>query len=212
MKTSRIQIISSILALFPGIITVVKLVQNALSANPVQTTTIVTGRTAIYLLIFSLFCTPLYNIFKMSTFIRLRKTSGLFAFFYAGIHFYIFAVIDYESNLSWILPEIIQKPFLQIGLAALFLLFLLAVTSFQAIMILLGIWWKRIHNLIYLTTTIIIIHITIASKGNIFKPIIYGGLFLFAMLWRFPPLKNISIKHLPGWARDLNTFLIKPVQ
>jgi sulfoxide reductase heme-binding subunit YedZ len=145
----------------------------------------------------------------MSVFIRIRKTFGLYAFYYSLAHFLIFSVIDYELNLSWILPELTQKPFLQIGLAALTLLLLLALTSLQTIKNTLGIWWKRIHSLVYIITALIIVHIILASKGDIIEAIILLGLFLFAMLWRISPLKKISIQNAPKWARDLNTFLIQ---
>ena len=209
MKFSRIQIIISLISLLPATIICFLLIQDTLSANPIRTITGITGQTAIYLLLVSLFCTPLNNIFKMSVFIHIRKTFGLFAFYYSLAHFLIFSVIDYELNLSWILPEITQKPFLQIGLTALILLLLLALTSLQTIKISIGIWWKRIHNLVYIITALIIVHITLASKGDIIEPIILMGLFLFAMLWRTSPLKKISIQNKPKWARDLNTFLIQ---
>jgi methionine sulfoxide reductase heme-binding subunit len=209
MKFTRIQIIINLISLLPATIICFLLIQDTLSANPIQTVTVVTGRTAIYMLLFSLFCTPLNNIFKMSVFIRIRKTVGLYAFYYSLVHFLIFSVIDYELNLSWILPELTQKPFLQIGLAALTLLLLLALTSLQTIKNTLGIWWKRIHSLVYIITALIIVHIILASKGDIIEAIILMGLFLFAMLWRISPLKKISIQNAPKWAHDLNTFLIQ---
>ena len=209
MKFTRIQIIINFLSLLPATIIYFLLIQDTLSANPIQTVTGITGRTAIYLLLVSLFCTPLNNILKMSVFIRIRKTVGLFAFYYSFVHFLIFSVIDYELNLSWILPELTQKPFLQIGIVALILLALLALTSLKTIKNTLGIWWKRIHRLVYIITTLIIVHITLASKGDIIEPIILGSLFLFAMLWRISPLKKISIQNMPKWTRDLNTFLIQ---
>jgi len=209
MKFTRIQIIINFLSLLPAAIIGVPLIRGTLSANPIQTATVITGRTAIYLLLISLYCTPLNNILKMSVFIRLRKTVGLYAFFYSLAHFLIFSAIDYELNLSWIIPEFAQKPFLQIGLAALILLLLLALTSLKTLKISLGFWWKRIHSLVYLITSLVIVHVALASKGNIIEPIILGSLFLFAMLWRISPLKKISIQNTPQWARDLNTFLIQ---
>ena len=209
MKFTRIQIIINFLSLLPATIIYFLLIQDTLSANPIQTVTGITGRTAIYLLLVSLFCTPLNNILKMSVFIQIRKTVGLFAFYYSLVHFLIFSVIDYELILSWILPELTQKPFLQIGIVALTLLVLLALTSLKTIKNTLGIWWKRIHRLVYIITALIIVHITLASKGDIIEPIILGSLFLFAMLWRISPLKKISIQNMPKWTRDLNTFLIQ---
>jgi sulfoxide reductase heme-binding subunit YedZ len=209
MKTSKIQVGTNTIALLSGIALLIQVSLGTLSANPIHTATVLTGHIAIYLLLASLFCSPINNLLKMSMFLWIRKTFGLYAFYYALIHFLIFSVFDYQLNLQWIIPEIVQKPFLQIGFAALFLLLLLALTSIQIFKKMLGKWWKRIHNLVYLIIILIIIHITLASKGDLIEPIILGGLFLFAMLWRIPPLKNISIQNMPKWSRDLNTFLIQ---
>jgi len=85
----------------------------------------------------------------------------------------------------------------------------LALSSLQTIKKLLGVWWKRIHYLVYPITALIIVHIILASKGDILNPVILGGLFLFALLWRINPLKNVSIKNTPQWAQNLNSFLIQ---
>ena len=208
MKLKRIQIIGNIICLIPAAIICFLLFQNSLSANPIRTVTSITGQTAIYLLLDSLFCSPLHRILKMSVFIHLRKILGLYSFYYSFVHFFIFSAIDFELNPRWLIPEISQKPFLQIGLMALILLLLLAVTSINKIKISLGKWWKRIHYVVYLVTALIIIHITIASKGNYFKPLILAGIYLVAMVLRIPPINKLSIKRLPSWARELNTKLV----
>jgi sulfoxide reductase heme-binding subunit YedZ len=199
--------ITNFIAALPAMILISRFRQGNLTANPIQAMTILTGRTAIYLLLISLFCSPFFNFSKMSMFIPVRKTTGLFAFYYSFAHFLIFSVVDYQLNFAWILPEFKQKPFLQIGLAALILLIPLAITSIQSIKKALGIWWKRIHRLVYVLTSLIMIHISMASKGDIIDPIILISVFLFALIWRFPLLQNIHLKRLPRWARNLNTFL-----
>ncbi|MDO9545305.1 MAG: protein-methionine-sulfoxide reductase heme-binding subunit MsrQ [Pelolinea sp.] len=207
MKITRIQIITNTISALPAAALILRLTQGNLSANPIQAMTILTGRTAVYLLLISLFCTPLFNILNMSMFIQIRKTTGLFAFYYSLFHFLIFSVLDYQLNFAWILPEIKQKPFLQIGFGALILLGALAITSIQSIKKSLGKWWARIHRLVYVLASLIMIHISLASKGDIIDPIILISVFLFAMVWRIPLLQNIHLQRQPKWARDLNTFL-----
>jgi len=147
----------------------------------------------------------------MSSFLRLRKTAGLYAFYYSLVHFLIFSGIDYQFNLEWLIPEITHKPFLIIGIIALILLFVLAITSIQNYKLKMGIWWKRIHLLVYGIAGLILIHVTLASKGDIIDPIILIGIYLFAMVLRLPFLRNKSIKKIPNWTRKLNTFLIEPL-
>jgi methionine sulfoxide reductase heme-binding subunit len=209
MKFSKIQVISCFFAFLPGVVLITRLIQGNLSANPIQEATILTGRTAVYLLLISLYCSPLFNFSKMSVFIPIRKTTGLFAFYYSLAHFFIFSVIDYQLNISWIKPEIQQKPFLQIGLIALLFLIPLAITSIQSIKRKIGKWWKRIHRLVYVLTSIVIIHISLASKGDIIDPLILLSIYTIAMAWRVPFFRKLRLSVLPIWARDLNTFLIQ---
>lgn len=210
MKFTRIQTSIILIAFLPAIILGIRIVTGNLSANPIQASTILTGRTAIYLLLISLFCTPLLNMLNLNMFISVRKTTGLFAFYYSFAHFIIFSVVDYQLNFSWILPEIKQKHFLKIGLAALIFLVPLAITSIQSIQKKLGLlWWKRIHKLVYLITALIMIHISLASKGDFIDPIILISFFLIALLLRLPPLRNIRAQKLPNWVRKLNAFLVQ---
>ena len=156
MKISKIQITTNIFASLPALFLIVRLLQGNLSANPIQAATILTGRSAIYLLLMSLYCSPLFKITKMSMFLPIRKITGLFAFYYSFAHFLIFSVLDYQLNILWIRPEIQQKPFLQVGLIALIFLVPLAITSIQPIKKKLGKWWKRIHRLVYGLTSLFI--------------------------------------------------------
>jgi len=210
MKISKIRVIGNLLAILPGAYLLYRIIASSLSANPIQTATIITGRSAAYLLLFSLFCSPLHRYLKISSFLRLRKIAGVYSFYYSLVHFLIFAAVDYQFNIKWLAPEVSQKPFLIIGIIALILLFLLAITSFQTIKRKMGIWWKRTHILVYGIAGLILIHVALASKGDIIDPIILIGIYLVALLLRLPYLRNKSIQKIPIWARKLNSFLIEP--
>jgi len=209
MKITRIQAITAAAASLPGVILAIQLFAGDLSANPIQASTIRTGRSALYLLFASLYCRPLFNFLGLSMFLQIRKTTGLFAFYYALIHFLIFSALDYQLNFSWILPELEQKPFLQIGLAALVLLIPLAITSNRSIKKSMGKWWGRIHKFVYLIGAMVVIHIALASKGDIIRPAVLISIFILALLWRIPPLKDLHVSRLPKWAYDLNAVLIQ---
>ena len=211
MKVSRIQILGHLISLVPGIVLIVLLISGTLSANPIQTATVVTGKTAVILILASLYGRPLQNISKMSVFLWLRKIFGLYGFYYSLAHFLIFAGVDYQFNWNWLWPELSGKPFLQIGLIALFLLLILALTSLNSLKTKLGSTWKKLHWLAYIIPAIIIAHIVIASKGDLFDPTIFFVVFAIAMILRLPLLKKVSIRNLPDWARKMNTFLIQKI-
>lgn len=208
MKISKIQILANLSFLIPFAYLGYQSLTGRLSANPIQTATLVTGRASVYAILISLYCSPIADTFKLSMFHRIRKISGLYAFYYAFAHFLIFAVLDYQLNLSWILPELQQKTFLQIGLIALLALIPLAVTSIGFLKHKMGASWRKLHKMVYVITALILLHVALASKGDIIDPAILIILYVIAMLFRLPKLKTLQIKSLPIWLRRLNTFLI----
>ena len=208
MKISRGQLFTAIFCLIPLGLIVINYARNDLTANPIQAVTLRTGRTAINLLVLSLACTPIRNLFGLTSFLKIRKSLGLFAFLYAALHFLIFAGLDFELNLSWIMDEVRYKPFIQIGLAALILLIPLAITSITKIQRKMGKWWGILHRLVYLVALLAIIHYLMATKGDILRPIIYAGITLFLLLLRVYPINKIKIAPKSGLFTSINSFLL----
>ena len=208
MKLTRGQLITTFLCLIPLAILLFEWRTVSLSANPIEALTQRTGRTAIILLLASLACTPLRRLFGLSALLLVRKTLGLAAFGYAALHFLVFAGLDFEFNPGWILPEIRQKFFIQIGLIALALLIPLAITSVQKLQRGMAGNWRRLHQLVYIIMALALWHYYIASKGDILLPLIYLVIFAILMLFRIPPLSKISIGSKPRWLQRLNQFLL----
>jgi len=209
MKISRGQFIAGVFSFIPLGLVLINYLRNDLTANPIQAATLRTGRTAINLLILSLACTPIRNILGLTSFIKIRKTLGLFAFLYAALHFLIFIGLDFEFNLSWIVDEIRFKPFIQIGLSALVLLIPLVITSFNKMQGIMGKWWKILHRIVYLAAILVIIHYLMATKGDIFRPIIYAAITFILLILRIPTLNKIEFQNESGWLKSINNFLLK---
>ncbi|MDK2981486.1 MAG: methionine sulfoxide reductase heme-binding subunit [Chloroflexota bacterium] len=208
MKITRGQIIAALLCLLPLAFLLIEWRSGRLGANPIEALTQRSGRTAVILLLASLACSPLRRLFGLSALLPVRKVLGLAAFGYATLHFLVFAGLDFQFNLGWILPEIRQKPFIQIGLIALLLLIPLAVTSLRRLQRRLGKDWQRLHRLAYPIMALALWHYFLASKGDILLPLIYIGLFVLFMLFRIPPLSKISIDSRTGALQRLNRFLL----
>ncbi len=165
MKPTRGQLITAFLCLIPLAILFFEWRSGSLSANPIETLTQRTGRTAVILLLASLVCTPLRSMFGLSALLPIRKTLGLAAFGYAALHFLVFAGLDFEFNLGWIVPEIRQKFFIQIGLIALGLLIPLAITSVQKFQRGMAGNWRRLHRLVYPVMALVLWHYSRLSRG-----------------------------------------------
>jgi sulfoxide reductase heme-binding subunit YedZ len=208
MKINRGQFITAVLCLIPLVLIISNYWRNDLTANPIQAATLRTGRTAINLLILSLACTPIRYIFELTSFMKIRKTLGLFSSLYAALHFLIFVGLDFEFNLSWIIGEVRFKPFIQIGLAALLILIPLAITSINKIQIKMGKPWISLHRLVYLAAILANIHYLMATKGDLLRPIIYAVLTFFLLLLRIPPFHNIKLAQNNQWLKSVNAFLM----
>ena len=208
MKPTRGQLIAALACLIPLAILLFDWHNGSLSANPIEALTQRTGRSAVILLLASLACTPLRRLLGLSALLPVRKTLGLAAFGYAALHLLVFAGLDFEFNLSWILPEIRQKFFIQIGLIALVLLIPLAITSARKLQRVMGKRWGRLHRLVYLIMALALWHYYLASKGDILLPLIYLVIFAILMLFRIPPLSKISIGSKSRGLQRLNRFLL----
>jgi sulfoxide reductase heme-binding subunit YedZ len=168
-----------------------------LSANPIQDLERRTGRHAITLLVLLLLCTPINTLFKWSEPLKRRRALGLYTFMYATIHVIIFTDLDYGLAWSRLYQEVLQKPRLIVGLLAFLLLIPLAITSFDIWKKRLGKNWKRLHQLVYLTAPLVVLHYVWSKKGNILtlqgevsKPLTYGIIIAIFLIFRIPPVRK----------------------
>jgi len=171
---------------------------NNLTINPIQAATQRTGRTAITLLTLTLACTALRTLTGIPLFGSYKKPLGLYAFFYAVIHFLIFTVWDYGLVSSRILRQFVEKPYLWLGLTGLVILTLLALTSNRWWKTKMKQNWKKLHRLVYAAGVIVVFHDFLAQKadltrlqGNVILPLIYGVLIITLLVLRIPVVKRL---------------------
>ncbi len=192
-RASLLRGVVHIVGWLPLIILIIRWQTNNLTVNPIQAATRFTGDWALIFLLLSLACTPLYILFKWRFPLKFRRPLGLYAFLYAGIHFLIYVWIDYGWAWEYILPSLREKPFILAGASALFILLLLALTSFDFSPRWLGKSWKRLHRLVYLAGILVILHFAWASKGDLFRlsgeilrPLIAGVILTALLIIRLP--------------------------
>jgi methionine sulfoxide reductase heme-binding subunit len=149
-----------------------------LGANPIELITRSTGTWTLVGLAVTLSITPLRKLLNWPWLLRLRRTAGLLAFFYASLHFTTYIWFDRFFDLDDIIKDIIKRPFITVGFAAFVLLIPLAVTSNNAIIKKLGArLWQRIHYLVYLIAILAVIHYWWLVKKDLTQPIIYACVF-----------------------------------
>ncbi|HJR81975.1 MAG TPA: protein-methionine-sulfoxide reductase heme-binding subunit MsrQ [Anaerolineales bacterium] len=168
-----------------------------LSANPIQEMEQRTGRHAITLLVLSLACTPLNNLFGWRELIKRRRALGLYAFLYATIHVIIFIDLDYGLAWSLIIQTIFEKPYIIVGMIVFLMLIPMAFTSFDIWKKRLGKNWKRLHKTIYLIAPLAVLHYAWGKKGDFFAlrgeiilPLIYAVIVVLLLIMRIPQVRK----------------------
>lgn len=151
-------------------------IRGELGANPISTALNQLGLLALVFLLASLSATPLNAFLGWTWTIRIRRMLGLFAFFYASVHFLTYAGLDQLLNFKAIVEDITKRPFITVGFAALLLLIPLALTSTNAMVRRLGfVRWKRLHRLVYLAAGLGIVHFIWRVKKDLSQPLLYAA-------------------------------------
>lgn len=156
-----------------------------LGANPIEFITHATGDWTLRFLIITLAITPLRKILHLPELIRFRRMFGLFAFFYACLHFTTYIWLDKFFAFGEMLKDIGKRPFITVGFTAFVLLIPLALTSTKGwIRRLGGRRWQMIHRAIYLSAIAGVIHYYWLVKSDVRKPLFYGALVFLLLAWR----------------------------
>jgi sulfoxide reductase heme-binding subunit YedZ len=161
-----------------------------LTANPIQAIEQRTGRYALYLLVASLACTPLYIVTGWSVPLRWRRPLGLYAFMYAALHFLTFLGLDYGFDLGLIWADVAGKRFIFVGAAAFIILLLLALTSTKGWQRRLKKAWTRLHRWVYAAGGLVIAHYVWAVKADIRLPLAWGAIIALLLALRLPPVRR----------------------
>jgi methionine sulfoxide reductase heme-binding subunit len=159
-----------------------------LGANPIEYITHSTGWWTLAFLMITLAVTPIRRIANLPWLLRLRRMLGLFAFFYASLHFTTYIWLDQFFDPKEILKDIAKRPFITVGFAAFVLLIPLAITSTNAMVRRLGARrWQLLHRLVYVISALGVIHFWWLVKKDITEPFVFAvvlaTLFIFRLLY-----------------------------
>jgi len=156
-----------------------------LTANPIEFITHATGDWTLRFLVITLCITPFRKILHIPELIRFRRMLGLFAFFYACLHFTTYIWLDKFFDLSEMWKDIAKRKYITVGFSAFLLLIPLAVTSTAGwIRRLGGKRWQMLHRLIYFSASLGVIHYYWQVKSAVIRPLTYGAIVAILLLWR----------------------------
>jgi len=170
----------------------------SLGANPIEELIHRLGKWGLNFLLITLAVTPLRNLTGWSALIRFRRMLGLFAFFYVLLHFLAYAGLDQRFDLAVILEDIVERPYITLGVTALLLLLPLAVTSTNGMVRRLGKRWKKLHRLIYVIGILGVWHFYWQVKLDTLEALIYAGILTVLLAYRLLDRRRRERRRLAG--------------
>lgn len=153
--------------------------------NPLEFATRTTGMLTLVFLCLTLAVTPLRKIFGINSLIKFRRMLGLFAFFYGSLHLLTYIWFDRLFNLVSVAEDVVQRPFILVGMTAFVLMVPLALTSTNRMVRRLGgKRWARLHRLVYLAAIAGVIHFWMLVKSDTSLPLTFAFIVLFLLGYR----------------------------
>ena len=186
MLKQKVKSLIFLTCLIPLLLLVSRGLTGKLGANPIEAITHFTGDWALNFLLITLSVTPIKNLSGYNLVLRYRRMLGLYAFFYASLHFLTYLVLDQFFDWREIIADIIDRPYITVGFTAFVLLLPLAITSTNRMMRRLGKYWKRLHQLIYIIAVLGVLHYLWLVKADMSTPIIYGLILVVLLALRAP--------------------------
>ena len=175
-----------LLLISPSIFWIVRLTQGNLGVNPIDKLMDELGQMALRLIILTLIISSLSKFKLLRALQNIRRMIGLIAFYYVISHFLTYIVLDHFFNWNFIVKDIIKRPFITLGFINFILLLPLVFTSTNAMVKKLTFKiWKKLHSLIYIIAPLAALHFYLLTKADKTEPLIYLGIILILLLWRF---------------------------
>ena len=177
---------------------------DGLGANPLTEITHETGDWILRFIVITLAITPARRLIGWNGLIRFRRMMGLYAFFYATLHFLIYVIADRFAGLDFpdgivavstarnlaapVGKDIYARPFITIGFTAFLCMVPLAATSTAGMIRRLGgKRWQALHRLVYASAVFGVVHYWWLVKADLTSPqryaVVVGGLLAIRLWW-----------------------------
>jgi sulfoxide reductase heme-binding subunit YedZ len=180
--------------MLPGAWLASDFLRNRLGANPIEEVANRLGWWGLVFLMLSLAVTPVRRFTGWNRLVRHRRFVGLIAFGYLTTHFLSYVVLDQFFAWSYILEDIVERPFIMSGFAAWLLLIPLAITSTRRWIRRLGRRWVKLHRLVYVAGALGVLHFYWKVKADTREPLIFAVVLLVLLLLRVPMVRRWIVR------------------
>lgn len=193
MKISFPKLVLFINAVIPLVLLLWDLYRKQVGPNPLEFATRTTGMLTLVFLSLTVAITPLRQIFGFNSLVKFRRMLGLFAFFYGSLHLLTYVWFDRLFNLVSVATDVVQRPFILLGMTAFLLMLPLAITSTNKMVKRLGgKRWARLHRLVYVAAIAGVVHFWMLVKSDIRLPLTFAFIILFLLGYR------LLVKYFPS--------------
>jgi len=188
MKESHIRF-AKLLILVNGAVPLALLVwdqaHQRLGANPQNFAILTTGMMTLIFLVLTMAVTPLRKVAGWNWLIQFRRMLGLYAFYYACVHFSLFFSLDRAFSLSGTLLEMVKRKYLIVGGTALLVMVPLAMTSTNGMIKRLGgKRWRALHRLAYVAAVAGVVHYYMQVKADVRLPLGFAAVLAVLLGYR----------------------------
>ena len=159
-----------------------------LGADPVEYSLHTLGVVAALLLLVALSFSPLRRLGWLApSIMRYRRPVGVACFFYAFLHALLFAQFYVGWSIEVLVNEFASRPYILMGGGAVMALGVLAATSNNVSVRLLGAKWRVLHQLIYPASGLFLAHHLWQVRADYFEFVLFVcgfSLLFLERLWR----------------------------
>jgi len=191
---TRTRAIVFALGTVPALALAARFLTDGLGAEPIGEVTHVTGESTLRFLIATLAVTPLRRWLGWRWLAPARRSLGLLAFAYGTLHLLTWAVLDQGLAWTYLIEDVLERPYITVGLGAWLLMLPLAVTSTRGWMRRLGARWRPLHRLAYVAAIGGVLHYLWLVKADLVPPLLHGAAVLALLglrLWPRRPLPAV---------------------
>ncbi|MBI4537181.1 MAG: sulfoxide reductase heme-binding subunit YedZ [candidate division NC10 bacterium] len=187
-----------------------------LTVNPIDFITRTLGDWTMRILLASLALTPLRILTGAAWPVACRRLLGLFAFFYAALHFGVWIVLDHFFDWPEMLADILKRRYITVGMLALVLLLPLAATSTNGMVRRLGgKTWQRLHRLVYCAGVLAVLHYLWLAKVGFIAPYVYAAILTILLgvrLWGAFRRRLRESRGRPAMAQNVTASGARPLR
>lgn len=159
-----------------------------LGVEPITALEHLYGEIALQLLTAGLAVTPLRQWAGLNL-MPFRRALGVLTFFFVLAHFLVWAVLDVQT-VSAIWADIVERPYVTIGMVGFLLLIPLGLTSNNMSVRKMGAAaWRKLHKLVYPAALLGAVHYLWLAKGFQIEPLVYLAVILMLLGLRLVPTR-----------------------